>query len=169
MAAHSFNWNFGMLIVLIARRLLRGKVARNLFSCSWHLSGKHLACGIFERHVSTLILPKKFPSKKPEKTRYRETDYLQPFVKLYFSRNNVKFRIQQCQRWLAKSERAQKLDIRILNGFSFRRIVFELYTLSNTNFQANAKFFARFCLLKIEIKKYIYKVNLNNLTVDICI
>ena len=168
MAAHSFNWNFGMLIVLIARRLLRGKVARNLFSCSWHLSGKHLAYGIFERHVSTLIVPKKFPSKKPEKTRYRETGYLWPFVKLYFSRSNVKFRIQQRQKWLAKSERAQKLDIRILNGFSFRRIDFELYTLSNTNFQANAKFLRDFVHWKLKLK-YIYKVNLNNLTVDVCI
>ena len=37
------------------------KVAKNAFS--WHPSGEHLVCGLFERHIGTLQ-PKKVPKRK---------------------------------------------------------------------------------------------------------
>ena len=46
---------------LIGRGPLGQKVAKNAFS--WHPSGKHLVCGLFERHIGTLP-PKKVPKRK---------------------------------------------------------------------------------------------------------
>ena len=45
----------------LGRRLLGQKLPRNPFS--WHPSGQHLVCGLFERHIGTL-LPKKVPKQK---------------------------------------------------------------------------------------------------------
>ena len=47
--------------LLIGRGPLGQKVAKNAFS--WHPSGEHMVCGLFERHIGTLP-SKKFPSEK---------------------------------------------------------------------------------------------------------
>ena len=43
-------------------RPLGQKVAKNAFS--WHPSGEHLVCGLFERHIGTCIATKKVPKLK---------------------------------------------------------------------------------------------------------
>ena len=45
----------------VGRGPLGQKVAKNAFS--WHSSGDHLVCGLFERHIGTLP-PKKVPKRK---------------------------------------------------------------------------------------------------------
>ena len=45
----------------LGRGPLGQKVAKNAFS--WHPSGEHLVCGLFERHIGTLQ-PKKVPKPK---------------------------------------------------------------------------------------------------------
>ena len=47
--------------ITIGRGPLGQKVAKNAFS--WHPSGEHLVCGLFERHIGTLP-PKKVPKRK---------------------------------------------------------------------------------------------------------
>ena len=47
----------------IGRGPLGQKVARNPFLLQLHPSGEHLLCGLFVRHIGTL-LPKKFPKQK---------------------------------------------------------------------------------------------------------
>ena len=49
------------VVYIIVRGPLGQKVAKN--ALSWHPSGEHLVCGLFERHIGTLP-PKKFPSEK---------------------------------------------------------------------------------------------------------
>ena len=49
------------VVYIIGRGPLGQKVAKNAFS--WHPSGEHLVCGLFERHIGKLP-PKKFPSEK---------------------------------------------------------------------------------------------------------
>ena len=79
------------LIYAIGRGPLGQKVARNLFSL--HPSGKHLVCGLFKRHIGTL-LPKEVPKQKtcPIPRKRVICDYL---LLNYITGKNVKFLVQR--------------------------------------------------------------------------
>ena len=79
------------VIRLVGRGLLGQKVARNPFPL--HPSGEHLLCGLFVRHIGTL-LSKKVPKQKtcPISRKRVICDYLRLN---YIAGKNVKFHVQR--------------------------------------------------------------------------
>ena len=108
----------------LGRGPLGQKVAKNAFS--WHPSGEHLVCGLFERHIATLR-PKKVPKRKTCQILRKRVicDYLL----LNYRKKIQNFEFNNNKNDLHHEKEHKKLHIGQLNSFSFFEFSFLSFEL----------------------------------------